>query len=53
VATEPEHASAASSADAEETAITAAVSGTPTPVGYGDRFVEDAFGHPSPSAAHA
>lgn len=53
MATEPEHASAASSAGAEETAIMAAVSGTPTPVGYGDRFVEGAFGHPSPSAAHA
>lgn len=45
--TEPAHASA-SFADDQKTAILDAVPSAPAPVGYGDRFAEDAFDYPSP-----
>ncbi|MEU2743397.1 hypothetical protein ABZ656_51200 [Streptomyces sp. NPDC007095] len=47
--TEPEHASA-SFADDQKTAILDAVPSAPAPVGYGDRFAEDAFDYPSSAA---
>ncbi|WP_250400433.1 hypothetical protein [Streptomyces cellostaticus] len=48
--TDTEHASPSFS-DAEETAILDAVPGVSAPVGYGDRFAEDALDYPSSSAA--
>jgi hypothetical protein len=45
--TEPEHASPSFSDD-QKTAILDAVPSAPAPVGYGDRFAEDAFDYPSP-----
>ena len=49
---EPRRASA-SPADTEQTAIFDTVPGGSAPRGYGDRFEEDAFDHPSPQATDA